>query len=488
MNKNTALLSCRFVRANWGGGLGEQDNIIHLPDLLLKEFHLLTGNTVLLKIGSQRRIVTVKGIPSGKQPEEPVFFVSPDLAGCCQAPTGLNFTLKYDMRVKTLAVGPLIGLFTARNVLPESEFGTQEAVLAALANFSAAIGGLVFIFCPEDINFDLNSVKGYIPSLEQDSLQNSWVPLVLPLPDVVYDRIPFRTIETDPEVTDVKSRLMAAPGLTYFNPIFLNKWETFSILRDIPEIASYLPPTRLVESFTDIREFLDLYGSVFLKPSSGSLGRRIIKAETIDNLQYQLTYRSRSKETVTLPAANFVDLLRLMGPIMGKRTYVVQRNLQLAKFEDCPFDIRVLMQKDMFGNWRRTKIYVRVAAPDSFLSNLSDGGRPVPIATVLRDVFDTDFLAKDGLGEDLRNAIKSLPPALEAGTGMIWGELGLDLGIDCSGQLWLIEINAKPFRALVSNNGSAQIIERSLKRPLEFAKYLAGFYKHSPTAQSLILL
>ncbi len=470
----------KFIRVNWGGELGEQWDCIRLPEPLLKKMGLQPGTTVVFRVGSLRRSVTVEKVHCSSELCEPLFFVSPDLACACQIPAGTAVTLKYSPYCGTLAAGPLIGLFTVRNVLPESEYGTQESTLAALTESSLNLFGFVFVFCPEDIDWAAPAVTGYFPVPDPETGSPSWAPLRLPLPDVVYDRLPSRTIEARPEVIETKSRLMTDAGLSYFNPRFLNKWETYLALQDIPEVKGYLPPTGLVESPDDISEYLNLYGSVFLKPSSGSLGRKIIKVELNEEGHYRFMYRSREKQTVEGIAADFTSLAGMLRRIMGRRTYVVQKDLHLARFGQCPFDIRVLAQKDRWGNWRRTKTYVRVAAPDNFLSNLSDGAKPKGISTVLKEVFNCDFLARDGLGEEIRNAVKTIPPALEKGTATIWGELGLDLGLDETGRVWLIEINSKPFRGLVSNGYSVKVIERSLMRPLEYAKFLAGFYRHSP--------
>jgi hypothetical protein len=342
----------------------------------------------------------------------------------------------------------------------------------------------------------MSLITGYIPGFEHLPEQRDegdqapwaasvWRPIVVPLPDVVYDRLPSRTIEAKPEVMEAKSRLMVLPDCLYFNPMFLDKWETHLVLRKIDEVAAYLPPTKFVETPEDIKEFLLRYKSVFLKPSSGSLGRRIIKIFLDEQGHFNYMYRSRDKQTIEGSTADFYVLMNLLKPVMGKRTYVVQKDLALARYENCPFDIRVLAQKDMWGSWRRTKIYVRKAAPDSFLSNLSDGARPKAISEVLKEVFAADFQAPFGLGEDIRRAVRKIPPALERGTGRMWGELGIDLGIDKFGKIWLIEINSKPFRALVSESGSFKIIKRSLMRPLEYSKFLAGYYRHSPVEPHL---
>ncbi len=470
-----------FTKVSWGGSLGEDQQCVYLPPSVLKLLKLVPEKTVILKAGAFQTPVRILQLSSNSHTEA-IIFVSPDLANIIGLSSNQTMTLVYDTKTSLLSVGPLIGLFTVRNIFPDSEYGSQEPVLLALANSANELGGIVFIFCPEDIQWENSTVTGYVPQKNTEDGSSRWSEIKLPLPDVVYDRIPSRSIEARPDVFESITRLKNS-GLKYFNPMFLDKWKTHLALQDISEVKGYLPPTALVDSPQDIKEFLDNYRSVFLKPSAGSLGKRIVKIDA-SKKGYSYIYRSRDKLSVQGNAPDFDSLMNQLRNIMGKRRFIVQKDLNLSLFENSTFDIRVLAQKDMFGNWRRTKIYVRVAAPDSFLSNLSDGARPQPINTVLTEVFNTSFSDKEGLGENIRSAVRKIPPALENATGMIWGELGIDLGIDKEGRIWLIEVNSKPFRALVSNSGSINLIRRSLLRPLEFAKFLAGFYKHSPASEN----
>jgi len=63
---------------------------------------------------------------------------------------------------------------------------------------------------------------------------------------------------------------------------------------------------------------------------------------------------------------------------------------------------------------------------------------------------------------------------LEAEGHCIYGELGLDIGIDNDNFPWLIEVNSKP-RKRTKTRFSQRIVRNSFKRPLEYAIYLAGF-------------
>lgn len=478
---NNKITAARLIfKVRWGGALGEEHQCIYIPQVILKKFNIVSGTSIMLKAGTYKTLIKILSV-STNSPKDVVIFVSPDISECMEIVQDQLITIRYEKPLNTLSLGPFIGLFTVRNILPESEYGSQEPVLAALANSSAAIEGIAYVFCPEDINWDELSVNGYIPSRNSEIDASLWKAVKMPLPDVIYDRIPSRSIEARFEVQEARSKLRNL-GLTCFNPMFLDKWETHAALRNIPDVAGYLPPTRLIEHPENLTEFLNKYKSVFLKPSSGSLGRRIIKINTEVN-GYSYVYRSRDKQTVHGIVSDCQSLLTQLKPIMGKRSYIAQKDANLALYENCTFDIRVLIQKDRFGNWRRTKIYVRAAAPDSFLSNLSDGARPQPINAVLQKVFNTTFIDKDGLGEDIRTAVNKIPCALESATGMKWAELGIDLGLDTQGRVWLIEVNSKPFRTLVSNSGLTRAVRLSLLRPMEYAKFLAGFYKHSPITE-----
>ncbi|MNU00093.1 Endospore coat-associated protein YheD [compost metagenome] len=51
-------------------------------------------------------------------------------------------------------------------------------------------------------------------------------------------------------------------------------------------------------------------------------------------------------------------------------------------------------------------------------------------------------------------------------------ELALDIAIDESGRVWLLEINPKPAREVFSRTGEMGIYQRAISRPLEYALYL----------------
>ena len=169
------------------------------------------------------------------------------------------------------------------------------------------------------------------------------------------------------------------------------------------------------------------------------------------------------------------ELHRLVAQLKRPVPYLVQEGLRLARHAGRPFDIRLLVQKDGSGTWRRTKAYARVAGPGALVSNISAGGTGMRLARAFAG-------ARPGLRRRLarirallRRVAEGIPRQLERALGGPLGEVGLDLAVDESGRLRFIEANAKPFRLPVTLTGSPERVRLSLLRPIQYAAYLAGF-------------
>src|SRR5690606_3093773 len=77
-------------------------------------------------------------------------------------------------------------------------------------------------------------------------------------------------------------------------------------------------------------------------------------------------------------SANFIselNLLKWLYHFKRDLSYLIQPYLQLKNKDDCPFDIRVLMQKDFTGQWQLTGSVARVGEPSGITSNLHGGGK-----------------------------------------------------------------------------------------------------------------
>jgi D-alanine-D-alanine ligase-like ATP-grasp enzyme len=104
---------------------------------------------------------------------------------------------------------------------------------------------------------------------------------------------------------------------------------------------------------------------------------------------------------------------------------------------------------------------------------LSSGGRAEKSDIVFKDIYKDQKII-DTKNSQMRNLCQMVASTLEKPSKLIYGELGLDIGLDETGHPWLIEVNSKP-RKSTQTNFSPKIVRNSFKRPLEYAIFLAGF-------------
>jgi glutathione synthase/RimK-type ligase-like ATP-grasp enzyme len=158
---------------------------------------------------------------------------------------------------------------------------------------------------------------------------------------------------------------------------------------------------------------------------------------------------------------------------MGKRNYIVQKEINLLRTDNNVIDVRVLVQKDHTGKWTITGMICRIGRTGSITSNIASGGHASHLTKVLADNFNNDNTRRS-----IENEVKTLAleaaQKLEASVGSI-GELGIDIGIDRSGKVWFIEANLKPARQVFRLIGDFQGRRQSVEKPLLYSRYLAGF-------------
>lgn len=73
----------------------------------------------------------------------------------------------------------------------------------------------------------------------------------------------------------------------------------------------------------------------------------------------------------------------------------------------------------------------------------------------------------------IRRLSRQVVDALEQGSGRTFGELGIDLGLDTSGKVWIIEVNSKPRKTPTTEKGRQDLVDLSFERPMRYAIYLA---------------
>lgn len=402
------------------------------------------------------------------------YILSPVLRAALCIQKKRRMLVRYDKNENTIHLGPTIGIFVTG--LPNREVYDPtglQAELIMLSKIGRTLPGQVFVFMPDSVNWRQLTVRGYnyIPS---SIGRGHWVSSTYPIPDVVYDRIASRNSEVREKVKAAKSRLKSLPYLSYFNPSFLNKWKVHQMLVKFPSLHAHLPETHLLNE-TTLEKMIAKYDVIFMKPANGSLGYGIIRVRR--NEKGQLSFTTYGAGRRAGMADNAEELLRKTNEFRKGRSYIVQQGLNLSTYKGSTFDLRIIYQKNSKGQWQIGKKFVRVAPGGSSVANMARGGT----ALTSRKVFSYLYSQKAVIEEknrQINDLCEKIAIGIEKGSGQLFGELGLDLGIDRNGHPWLIEVNSKP-RKTTETDYSHSIMKNAFKRPLEYAAFLAGFTKEN---------
>lgn len=112
---------------------------------------------------------------------------------------------------------------------------------------------------------------------------------------------------------------------------------------------------------------------------------------------------------------------------------------------------------------------VRKGQDGSLTSNLHGGGTALPVGSFLAGQFSSK--QADMILKELYSLSVLIPVVLESSHGQL-AELGIDFGIDTSGQLWILEVNSKPGRSALSRINEAASYIHAVTNPVHYARYL----------------
>ncbi|MHB8172767.1 MAG: YheC/YheD family endospore coat-associated protein [Thermincolia bacterium] len=360
-------------------------------------------------------------------------------------------------------LGPVVAVMLGGEIRRKIKKARTMARLIALEEEARKEGCLLFFFHPKDVDWSWGMIKGY----RYISQSKGWQAGKFPFPDVFYDRGVF-TRREKALANSVRKKIMALDGLAMINSKhYYGKWEVYDCLRHKPSIRSHLPETRKYYHPLDLELMAEKYGSVFLKSSMGSRGKQVVQVQYKGPEKYFFRYDLPRR---TMSFYNGPDFIALLPRSMGQGLLVVQQGINLARIKERCFDIRVLAQKDSRGQWGLTGAVARLANPGRVTTNLNSGGKALSLALVLVKVFP---YTHQRIMKNLQSLVMDVCKTLESSFGN-QGELGLDLGVDKKGHLWLIEVNGKPAKTTlmkVEKNADC----KAFRRPLQYAKMLSGF-------------
>lgn len=436
---------------------------IRVPRSWAKEYNWKNGDEIVITAG--RRMTTAKlliyenSYPALSRDIVNTLFLS-------RAPISWKVT-KNEIRI-----GPFVAAYAFYTGKMEEPFAANTDVLQDMTRLSKELA----------ISFYVISVGGLDPekriasSWIFDEKTNQWKQVDCPWPDFFIQK----TITTPAKWKNVIQQELALLEMERGEMLSRDlgsKWDVFRMLYDDSSIRPFLPQTKPIQKIQDIRNMLQRYNTVYIKPARGTQGKNIYRFTrmTSDTADVQFLANIHQVKTVKLQLSK--NKVWLKRRFLSKLQFLVQQGICLIHNQQGRAgDFRWLLQKDGTGEWRITARVARIGSKGGITTNVSTGGEVLHAAKFLQQTsFPNTRTAK--LIKQIDQLALQIVNFLEKQVGAM-GELGIDIGIDQAGKPWLIEVNPRPGRKMLKMLDRS-LRELSLRRPLEYAKYTVGFSDRS---------
>jgi hypothetical protein len=341
----------------------------------------------------------------------------------------------------------ILGIMTHRIGHPGSF--TRHAKSALAEKFSG-----ILVYTPKDVNLTTRRITGYVYKGG-----GTWNKRTLPFPKINMD-IGFYTGSQGTRATLVKK----VPAFPFTGYGIGNKIRIQKHLIASPVLRPYLLPTEQVKDPDGFIAFAKKYRSVMLKPINGWGGRDIVRV-TLENGQFKV--QSNNELTQRLSASGLRNFIRRA---LRKERHLMQQWIDIRNKQGVIYDIRALMLKKSEDNWQTAGIAVREAKRGRITSNLKSGGHAYEASAYLKKEFGDE--KGEALAKSIRELAEYIPDFTEKSYKSRLCELGIDLAVDASGKLWLLEINIKPGKLIMRQLYGQKAWEQSLHTHFQYARSL----------------
>ncbi|MEJ8305588.1 YheC/YheD family protein [Saccharibacillus sacchari] len=294
----------------------------------------------------------------------------------------------------------------------------------AMAFASAAHETDFFWFRPVDAAYDS-------PLLKSMAFQNGkWIAQARRLPDVVYDRLKERGLRRSEKAYE---RLAHIPN-THTRPAgSFNKLKAYELLSGDPAIDPHLIPYSLLESAESALDFIARHGQTVIKPSGGTKGSAIIVVQK-EGEHYRID------DPVYSHLLNADQLSALLDGLAASKEMVLQKFIDSMTSENLPFHIRVHLIRDANDDFRIIghMPYISTQQRHKVVNHHSN----LRAFTQWHWFLPYQFPGRE---EEMDAKIDAFAYAAAARIEQrlehrLW-EIGLDLGIEQDGSIWLYEAN-----------------------------------------------
>ncbi|WP_193065546.1 YheC/YheD family protein [Oceanobacillus oncorhynchi] len=309
----------------------------------------------------------------------------------------------------------------------------EPTKLATITSLIAKSYGIEVIYMRvRDVNIEEKKVYGKV------FVNNQWIEKKTDIPPFI-DVVPYCFKRKNKRVMDF---LRKETFLSDDRSNVITKEKLQNILSEDNEFSHLMIPTHKFKTFDDMYNYLISYNKVVLKPGKGIQGKGIYFIEAIDEDMFKIGF-NRNKWEV-----NLHSLKEFFEDNLERKNYILQKYVTSRTLQGEPFDCRVHVEKDGSGGWSIAKAYIRIGIGQSVISNVNQGGGISDPTEFLKANFGEDW---EDIYENLLSVGRKIPVKMEQLRKTHIMSLGMDIGINRDGKLYLFEVNDGPAtKALIS--------------------------------------
>lgn len=297
-----------------------------------------------------------------------------------------------------------------------------------------ARGGTGFVFTPSTI-FE-TTIDGYFFE------HNKWKKKTYDYPNVVYNRLPSRKAEESDKI-QVFFDTLQKRSIPYFNQAFLNKWETYKLLKNVEKLDIGLPDTELLTDSERAFTFLKDHSFIYVKPVRGNTGQGIFTLTYKNDKEIVIKTQTESKILTKNSAYKLFSMLLQESNM----PHILQRGIKHMTLNNLKYDFRILLIKPSL-EWKVIGIGIRATNKNNITTHVMRGGSILDL-TSIRPQVNVQYVTS--ISKQIASKINERYRSLK--------ECSLDIGRDGDDNLWLFEVNTKPMSFDEEHIESQRIIE-----------------------------
>ncbi|WP_158587530.1 YheC/YheD family protein [Neobacillus notoginsengisoli] len=350
-----------------------------------------------------------------KRAEEDTIFISSEVLDELK----IEMTPSYSFRLigDCLVIGPVLGvLFKERDKHMKQDLSENPEMFFPYAQSIKRLGGLLFFFAEDGIDYKSCEISGYVYDFET----MSWKKSIFPYPAIIYRKIKATRI------------LKEAFGKRLINPPCYYKWKFHTTLKENPSFDMYLPETTNIISKENLDHFLRKYGRVFLKMSNqgGGVGMHMIWKDGKEYLSRQnftdKIFRYSSKQMKTLLAS-------------CEKNHILQQPIKIKTVQGKQVNYRVIAVKERAKRWRVRTIHGWLGESGGISTQTDELSARYP-EDLLRMQFDYSPREVQKKIREMESLAIALAEHLEKACGT-FVDFGFDFGLDEKGNIYIFEGN-----------------------------------------------